>query len=113
MRNPVGVVRAEGMNWTPVYCANCGADGGLVPEEHIQFVTYICPKCEPSIGIPAHAMAVPDEVFFQRVADEQLEKYGRMLTPSELIAVLDNGDHPLTKLVRERMQLPEYKRERT
>jgi hypothetical protein len=35
---PAGQFR---MNWVPIYCANCGAAGGLVPEENKTFAFWL------------------------------------------------------------------------
>jgi hypothetical protein len=44
-----------------VYCANCGADGGLITEEWAEHVFYICDRCELTKG-KLLATAIPEEV---------------------------------------------------
>jgi len=44
---------------------------------------------------------VPDEVFFGKVREAQLEKYGRMLTPNEVAIELQDGSSFLVKLAKE------------
>lgn len=85
--------------WVPVFCANCGAEGGRVPEENMTFCFYLCTPCAETHGQIAGTMLMPDEVFFQKVAEAQLETHGRFLTEAEW-AVLD-ATHPLMKLVRD------------
>ena len=86
----------------PVYCANCGAPGGEVPEENMTFVFYLCNKCAETYGQIAGMALMPDEVFFQKVAEEQLEKYGRFLDEKEIIAIVDADLSPLATLIKER-----------
>ena len=87
--------------WIPVFCANCGADGGMVPEENMNFVFYLCAKCAETHGKIAGMMMMPDEVFFERLKQEQLASYGRFLTQAELAAVVEADASPLAKLLKE------------
>jgi hypothetical protein len=41
-------------------------------------------------------------VFWQKVRDAQLEKYGRELTPSELVDVLKDDSSVISKLCKDR-----------
>lgn len=44
-----------------VYCANCGADGGLITEEWALQVFYLCDRCAETYGkLPVSQ--VPDAV---------------------------------------------------
>jgi len=86
--------------WIPIFCANCGADGGKVPEENMNFVFYLCPTCFESHGTIAHTYAEPDKVFWDRVRAEQLEKYQRLLTKEELQKIIDDGNSPLATLLK-------------
>jgi hypothetical protein len=95
-----GTVFRGGVPWTPIYCANCGADGGLVPEENMTFAFYLCDPCFEKHGAIAGTMAVPDQVFWKKVHEAMLEKYGRILTPLELEKVVAAGESPLAKLIR-------------
>lgn len=102
LREPKKVVFANGMNWVPIFCASCGADGGLVPEENCSFAFYLCQPCADKFGNIEGTYIEPDAVFWQRVHDEMIEKYGRVLTSAELVEVLKDEHHPLTKLCRDR-----------
>lgn len=103
-----GSVRGPGgANWIPVYCHNCGVSAGLVPEENCTFAFFLCGpeknNCQEKWGIEAHHMVEPDTVFWERVAQEQLEKYARLLGPIELLKELEDAESPLAKLLKERM----------
>lgn len=87
--------------FVPVYCANCGADGGLVPEEGMTFVFYLCNKCAETYGPIAGMMLMPDEVFFQKLKEEQQASYGRFLTEQELAAVVEADASPLATLIKQ------------
>lgn len=90
------------MGWmVPIYCANCGVEGGLVPEENTTFAFWLCNPCFGAYGEIAGTMAMPDEVFWERLKQEQLEKYRRMLTPEELQDVAVANTTPLAALIRE------------
>lgn len=94
-----------GVWWIPIYCANCGADGGYVPEENMTFAFYLCNLCADKWGNIANTYSEPDEVFFARVRDAQLEKYGQLLGPEELLKALDDAGSPLAKLARDRLKV--------
>lgn len=83
----------------PVFCANCGASGGMVPQENMTFAFYLCDPCHEKHGVIAGTLAVPDEVFFEQVKQEQLDKYGRLLSPAELQHVVDANSSPLATLI--------------
>lgn len=91
----------DGTVHVPVYCANCGKFGGAVPEEHITFVMYLCNPCCEKWGPIAGTYMEPDAVFFEKLKQAQIEKFGRALTNDELARKLDEGDPTLTKLARE------------
>jgi hypothetical protein len=45
---------------------------------------------------------ISDEVFWQRVKQAQLEKYGREMTGEEVAEALKDEHHMLSKLARDR-----------
>src|SRR6476660_5281004 len=96
---PAGVNRGLLGTWLPVYCANCGADGGLVPEDTTTFLFYLCNTCAETHGQVAGTMLMPDEVFFDLLAQEQIETCGRYLTPDEWERL--DTSHTLVKLVHD------------
>jgi hypothetical protein len=109
-RESKNVKTLQGMNWIPIFCANCGCDGGYVPEANKDFAFYLCQPCADRYGNIAGTMMVPDEVFWARVKAEQLERHGRELTPQEVIEAIKDSDNPLAKLARDRRSFPEYQR---
>ena len=95
------VVRLGGMNWIKVFCANCGKEHGLVPEENRNFACFLCDPCADKWG-PQYGYAVmPDEVFWETLKQEQLDKFGRLLTPQELDSYTRASCNPLSMLIRE------------
>ena len=86
--------------WEPVFCANCGADGGMVPIG-TTFLFYLCNICAETYGQIAGTMQMPDEVFFANLAEEQLLRYGYYLTYEEWGKVGEDLSHPLWTLLRE------------
>lgn len=93
-------VFAPGGAWVPVFCANCGVDGGKCPEENMTFLFYLCKKCNETYGEVAGVMMMPDEVFFDRLKQEQLASHGRFLTEQELITVVQEDASPLARLIK-------------
>jgi hypothetical protein len=86
----------------PIFCANCGAEnGGLVPEENMTHVFWLCTPCFETHGEVAGTLVMPDEVFWQKVKEEQLEKYNRELSEAELVAVVAADASPLATLIKE------------
>lgn len=96
---PAGVNRGVLGTWMPVFCANCGADGGLVPEGSTTFCFYLCNTCAETYGQIANVYMMPDEVFFARLAEEQLAQYGRYLAVEEWARL--EPTHQLMRLLRE------------
>lgn len=95
------VVMRGSVAWVPFYCANCGTSGGLCPEENMTFAFYLCNPCAETHGAIANTMMVPDEVYWQKFKEAQLEKYGRELGIKQLQAVLDDPDDQLAVLAKE------------
>ena len=89
--------------WTPIFCANCGTAGGAVPTENVTFLFYLCDPCAETYGRIAGTMLMPDEVFFEKLRQEQLERYGRYLGLEELAKVSETPSHPLWTLLKERL----------
>jgi hypothetical protein len=86
--------------WVPVFCANCGTEGGLCPEEST-FLFWLCNGCFETKGAIAGTMMVPDQVFYDRLAQEQQAAFGRALTHAELLQVVAEDSTPLAKLIKE------------
>jgi hypothetical protein len=108
LKEPKGAKLFNGINWIPIFCANCGADGGLVPEQNCNFAFYLCPNCAEVHGNIEGTYMEPDAVFWEKVKNEQLEKYGRELTAEEIVEFLKDDNHPLTKLCKDR---PDFRKD--
>ena len=54
----------------PIFCANCGADGGYVPED-CTFACYLCNECSREQPLPLGLYVMPDEQFWARVASDR------------------------------------------
>ena len=75
-REPTGAVSGRGdwSSWIPIFCANCGREGGKVPEVNMSFAFWLCESCYEAHGAIAATMVIPDEIFWQVLQDEQQEK---------------------------------------
>jgi hypothetical protein len=89
------------INWVPIYCANCGKPHGLVPEENIDFVCWLCDDCADKWGPTLATMMIPDQIFWTKVRYEQLERYGRLLSPKELHVAAESSCTALGLLLRD------------
>src|SRR5258706_1583786 len=87
-RETKGRIFTPNGTWVPVFCANCGKDGGSCPEENMTFLFYICPKCFETYGKITGTMVMPDEIFYERLRQEQIPSPGRYLTEHELLQVV-------------------------
>lgn len=94
-----GAVWRCGRWWEPIYCANCGTDGGLVTGD-ITFSFWLCQKCE-QFGHIDGTWAVPDRIFWAKVELEQRERYGRLLTEPEVQTVVEADASPLATLIQQ------------
>jgi hypothetical protein len=97
---PRGMVQSKRGTWLPVFCANCGAPGGHCPETST-FLFYLCNGCFAKHGAITGTMAVPDKEFYEKVAQEQMETYGRPLSHNELLKVVAEDSSALSKLLKE------------
>jgi len=97
-------LQGRGLNWEPIFCANCGADGGLVPTENMSFAFYLCDPCAERLGPITNTYMVPDAVFWKKVKEAQLEKYGREITADEMVAALKDENNPIAKLAKDRIK---------
>lgn len=103
---------ATGMRMVPVFCANCGIESGMYVLESDwdavkSFSFWLCderyPKnCYSKWAALAGTGVTPDEVFWAKVKQAQLEKFGRELTAPEIIEALKDENHIIYKLSKER-----------
>lgn len=98
---PRGMIQGPGGMWLPVFCGNCGADGGMCPEQNMTFLFYLCKKCAETYGEIAGTMLMPDEVFFEKLKQEQMAAFGHYLNQQEIAAVVEEDASPLAKLFKE------------
>lgn len=91
-----------GQMWVPIYCANCGKSGGEVPEQSTTFAFWLCNPCFETYGELTTMMVVPDEVFWAKVQEAQMNDYGRLLSTEELVAIVEADASPLAALFRQR-----------
>lgn len=103
-RETKGRIFTANGTWIPIFCANCGKEGGSCPEENMTFMFYLCPSCFESKGHITSTMVMPDEVFWSKVRDAQIEEHGRVLTEQELLSVVQEGASPLARLLSESRQ---------
>lgn len=89
------------MVWLKIFCANCGADGGSVLENDYDFAFYLCDPCAEKYGNIDGTYMEPDSVFWEKVRNAQIEKYGRELEPLEVVDKLQDGNSVIAKLVRD------------
>lgn len=100
-RTVIGTVGGVRVEWEQVFCANCGAEGPLCPVENTTFMFYLCNPCHETHGDVAGTLAVPDEVYFELVAAEQIEKYGRVLDPDDFAAKASDPGTSLGKIAKQ------------
>ena len=72
-----GATLGPGGYWVPIYCANCGAEGGVVPEATTTVAFYLCDNCFEEHGTVAGLLAVPDELVFRELREAQKEELRR------------------------------------
>lgn len=71
----------------------------MCPEENMTFLFYQCEPCARTYGQIAGTMVMPDEIFFEKLRQEQLASHGRYLTETELLQVVEEGASPLSTLL--------------
>lgn len=111
LRNPKGIVRMDlkvgVLNMQPIFCWNCGANGGYVPEDvaNCPWASYICDDCAVGLApiLAGNGYYIdPMESFWAKVNAAQMEADGRILAPSEIAEALKDSTHYLSKLAAER-----------
>lgn len=90
------------INMQPIFCANCGKLGGWCPAENMTFACWLCDHpCAEQWGQLAGTYTSPDEVFWEKVKQESLEKKGHYLNEKEVMAVEESSCNSLSKLLKE------------
>ena len=95
-----GAVYEGAREWVPVFCGSCGKEGGLVTST-CTFAFWVCRVCEKKHGEILGLARVPDAVFYERLAQEQIEAYGRYLNHNELLQIVAEDSTPLATLMKE------------
>jgi hypothetical protein len=89
------VTRTPYGDYEPAHCANCGIPWGIAPVKGTpaaaHFLFVLCERCAETYGNIAHTYVEPDAVFYARLRDEMLERFGRELTAEELAIELESG----------------------
>jgi hypothetical protein len=65
------------------------------------FVFWLCKHCAETHGEIAGTMMMPDEVFWEKLKQEQLASHGRILSEQELLDVVAADASPLATLLKE------------
>lgn len=93
--------------WLRLYCASCGVDGGRVRDTEMpsNYAFYLCDEkqnnCVEKYGHLDGTFMIPDEVFFEKVKQAQLESYGHILSQNELAMELQDESSTMSKLKKE------------
>ena len=69
------------------------------------FAFYLCEPCAEKWSPLADTALSPDEAFWKKVHEAQIEAFGRDLTPEEIVEALEDDSHILTKLCKDRHDL--------
>jgi hypothetical protein len=107
LKDSKGAIRMQFATWgflnmVPLFCANCGKLGAYVPEENCTFAIWLCDSpCAEQWGPQYGLGAMPDEVFWQKVQQEQMERYGRFLTTAEMQTLGEASCNPIATLLKE------------
>lgn len=86
----------------PVYCINCGVQGGDVPAETTTSVFWQCTPCHEKHGAIPGLHMTTDAAFHAKVAEAQLNEFGRYLTPLEVAQKVESADTAFAKLLLRR-----------
>lgn len=100
-REAKNVIRSPFGNLVVCYCANCGTEWGRVREEEMTFAFVLCNPCAETYGNVAGMMAVPDDVFFAKVAEARREAEIADDDPAGFAKALEDPSTPLGKLAAE------------
>ena len=95
-----GAVWRNGAWWEPVFCMSCGKEGGLTTCEGTTFLGWLCDDCGKYGDIDG-AFVEPDRIHWARIELEQRERFGRVLTEEELVAIVAADASPLATLIKQ------------
>jgi hypothetical protein len=88
-RPNTGAISGRGLwaSWIPIFCANCGTDGGAVLEAYTNFAFWLCNNCFEHWGPIANTMVMPDEEYWREVRAEEAARQAREARSMDLIAM--------------------------
>lgn len=108
MRVPTGTVFVRGVEHERLFCADCGVQSSYwTPKSALDdapgtFNCWICEPCAEKRPLDLTKYVMPDEEFGRRAAAEMIEREGRVLSVLEQTIALDNPEHWLSKLAKDR-----------
>lgn len=56
-----------------IFCANCGHNGGFIPEQNSTFAFYLCDSCWEKCGHLTGVLAIPESAVRRDARLRQLE----------------------------------------
>lgn len=98
-KRPKNIIRSPFGNLVICFCANCGTEWGRVKEEEMTFAFVLCNDCAEKFGPIAGTYQEPDQVFFERIAQER--EAAKLEDPVEFAKALEDPSTPLGKLAAE------------
>lgn len=82
----------------PIYCANCGKPGGLVPEKNMTFAFWVCDYCFEALGEILGTVAQPDQEFWAQVKADQEGERQELVARGDLVLRAD-GEGDQSKII--------------
>ena len=98
----------QGAHIVPFFCASCGVEMGKAVDRDVsEAMFFLCEanqnNCASRFGerVGLGKVESPSQIKYAKLAQAQLECFGRILTAEEFDVVMSEVDHPLAKLARE------------
>ena len=93
----------NGVEYLYLFCANCGCDGGRVLKMDVphNFAFYQCDDCAAKYGAVVGTYVEPDAIFWAKMHQVQVERFGHVLDEFELAETLKDENHTVSKLVKD------------
>ena len=86
----------------PIFCASCGKLGGYCPAENMTFAFWLCDGlCADKWATLAGTYVSTDEVYWEKVKGEMIEKYGHYLDEAGVLKAEESTCNSLATLLRE------------
>jgi hypothetical protein len=92
-----GTVAISGVNHVPIFCMNCGVQGGLVTERGVNFVGWMCDSCQEKYPLPPGTYALPDDEHNRKVAEE----WAKLGSIERVVEELKNDHSTLARLAKD------------